>query len=54
MIPPESIEPGATTKRITGSTFIAQAENIETVRTKVEADIYYTEGVVSRSPSFRS
>jgi hypothetical protein len=50
MVTPESIEVGATTNRMTGTMFIAQAENIEIVRKKVEADIYYTEGIVSRSP----
>ena len=41
-------------KRMVGSAFICEAASIEEVRTKVESDVYFIEGVVSISSSKKS
>lgn len=46
MLTPESIEHETSAKKMIGSMFIIQAENIGAVKKLVENDIYYTEGVV--------
>ncbi|KAJ7698619.1 hypothetical protein B0H17DRAFT_1050209 [Mycena rosella] len=52
LLTPESLT-GADKKMI-GSVFVFEAENIEAVRTMIETDIYYTSGVVSsRSRVFK-
>ncbi|KAJ7165876.1 hypothetical protein C8R46DRAFT_291402 [Mycena filopes] len=43
MLTPESITGGD--RKMTGSVVIYEAENIETVRGWIEADVYYTAGV---------
>lgn len=47
MLTPESIETATSTKKMTGSMFIMEAESIDAVRNVVQNDIYYTSGVVS-------
>jgi hypothetical protein len=44
---PESIESPGAEKKMIGSAFICEAENISIVREMVEKDVYYTSGVVS-------
>ncbi|KAF8307674.1 hypothetical protein DL93DRAFT_2087768 [Clavulina sp. PMI_390] len=38
---PESIEPGATDKKFVGSMFIIEAESVEAIRKRIEADAYW-------------
>jgi len=47
MLTPESIESATSDRKMTGSMIVIQAGNIEIVRNLIEADIYYTAGVVS-------
>lgn len=51
MVSPESILPefGDGPKEAKGSMLIVEAENIEEVRKMIEADVYYTSGVVCRA-----
>lgn len=55
LLSPESIAPGATAadRRLVGSGMIYEAASLEAVRKVLEADIYYTSGVVSPRPSPR-
>ena len=48
MLTPESIETATSSKKMTGSVLILQAENIGVVEKIAETDIYYTTGVVSK------
>ncbi|KAF7344423.1 YCII domain-containing protein [Mycena sanguinolenta] len=43
LLTPESLTSGE--KKMIGSTFIFEAENLETVKKIIESDIYYTSGV---------
>ena len=47
LLTPESIATPDAEKKLIGSTFICEAETLEDVKKAVEADIYYTSGVVS-------
>jgi hypothetical protein len=47
MLSPESIETPTSEKKMVGSVFVIEAENIVAVRKAIEEDIYYTSGVVS-------
>ena len=49
VLTPESIETATSDKKMTGSMFIMEAENINAVKNVVQNDIYYTSGVVSAS-----
>ncbi|TBU31944.1 hypothetical protein BD311DRAFT_775874 [Dichomitus squalens] len=44
MLTPQSIAPNAE-KKMVGSLFICEADSLETVRSLMESDIYYTSGV---------
>ena len=46
MLTPESILPNGAKKMI-GSVFVCEADSLETVRSLMESDVYYTSGVVS-------
>ena len=49
LLTPESVERADVTRKMIGSMLVVQATSIAEVRAKIEADIYWTSGVVSRS-----
>ena len=46
MLTPESISPN-TEKKMVGTVLLCESDSLDTVRSLVESDIYYTSGVVS-------
>lgn len=51
MLTPESVESPIAEKKMVGSMFIFEAQDIAEVKKMVEGDIYYTSGVVSQPTS---
>ena len=47
MLTPESIASPTAEKKMVGSVFVCEAESLDTVKTLMENDVYYTSGVVS-------
>ena len=48
MLTPESILPNGA-KKMVGSVFVCEADSLDTVRSLMESDVYYTSGVASIS-----